>query len=112
MDFALVSGLYGSGLGSWESNEELLKPLGFFGYFYLATNSTAYVITNQYTVAFGITNLQNRVVSDPLELMPFVARPRSKAVGAQGGVTRIINGTEFNLESNLGFTASTSQYGF
>jgi len=106
-DFALVSGLNGSGLGSWESNEELLKPLVFFGYVYLATNQTAYVITNMYTVAFGITNLQNRIVTDPLELMPFVARPRSKAVGAQAGVGNVVNGPEYNLQSQLGFTAAT-----
>lgn len=106
-DFALVSGLNGTGLGSWESNEELLKPLVFFGYIYLATNQTAYVITNQYTVAFGITNLQNRIVTDPLELMPFVARPHSKAVGAQAGVGNVVNGSEYNLQSQLGFTAAT-----
>lgn len=106
-DFALVSGLNGTGFGSWESNQELLKPLVFFGYIYIATNSTAYVITNQYTVACGITNLQNRIVTDPLELMPFVARPRSKAVGAQSGVSQVVNGSEYNLQSQLGFTAAS-----
>lgn len=84
-----------------------MKPLIFFGYLYIATNQTAYVITNQYTVAFGATNLQNRIVTDPLELMPFVARPHSKAVGAQAGVGNVVNGPEYNLQSQLGFTAAT-----
>ena len=106
-DFALASGLNGTGLGSWENNQELMKPLVFFGYIYIATNQTAYVITNQFTVGFGITNLQNRVVTDPLELMPFVARPHSKAVGAQAGVGNVVNGPEYNLQSQLGFTAAT-----
>ncbi len=107
VDFALASGLGGTGLGSWENNQELLKPLVFFGYLYIATNQTAYVISNQFTGAFGITNLQNRIVTDPLELMPFVARPRSKAVGAQAGVGNVVNGPEYNLQSQLGFTAAT-----
>jgi pimeloyl-ACP methyl ester carboxylesterase len=107
VDFALASGLNGTGLGSWENNQELLKPLVFFGYLYIATNQTAYVISNQFTGAFGITNLQNRIVTDPLELMPFVARPRSKAVGAQAGVGNVVNGPEYNLQSQLGFTAAT-----
>ena len=106
-DFALVSGLNGTGLGSWESNQELMKPVLFFGYIYIATNHTAYVITNQFTVAFGITNLQNRIVTSPLELMPFVARPHSKAIGAQAGVGDIVNGPEFDLQTQLGFTAAT-----
>lgn len=107
VDFALASGWNQTGLGSWEHNQELLKPLVFFGYLYIATNQTAYVISNQFTGAFGITNLQNRIVTDPLELMPFVARPRSKAVGAQAGVGNVVNGPEYNLQSQLGFTTAT-----
>jgi hypothetical protein len=88
---------------SWEGNERLFKPLSFFGYYYIATNDFAFVTTNQFTVAFGITNLQTRIVTDPQELMPFVARPRSKAVGAQGGVGQVVNGTEVNINSSFGF---------
>jgi hypothetical protein len=107
LDFALVSGLNGTGLGSWESDQELMKPLVFFGYGYIATNNLAYVTTNQFTVAFGVTNLQTRIVTDPLELMPFVARSRSKAVGAQGGVGRAVNGAQLNLQSQFGYTAAS-----
>jgi hypothetical protein len=42
-------------------------------------------------------------VTDPLELMPFVARPRSKAVGAQGGVGNMVNGGQLDLMT-IGFT--------
>lgn len=107
VDFALVSGLNGSGLGSWESNQELMKPVILFGYVYLPTNGVAVVTTNQFTEAFGVTNLQTRIVTDPLELMPFVSRPHSKAVGAQAGVGQVVNGPEYNIQSQLGFTAAT-----
>jgi hypothetical protein len=40
----------------------------------------------------------------PPELMPFVARPRSLAVGVQGGVAGSINGSELNLQTQLQFT--------
>jgi hypothetical protein len=104
LDFALASGLGGNGFGSWEHNQELMKPVFFLGYLYLATNGVAFVTTNQYTALLGIKNLQTRVITDPLELMPFVARARSKAVGAQAGVGAVINGAQFNLQSQLGFT--------
>ena len=35
--------------------------------------------------------------------MPFVARPRSKAVGAQGGVGNMVNGGQLDLMT-IGFT--------
>ena len=90
---------------SWEGNESslVLKPLLFFGYSYIATNGLAIVTTNQYTAGSGITNLQTRIVTDPLELMPFVARPRSKAVGAQAAVGAIVNGGEVDLAA-FGFS--------
>ena len=87
---------------SWEGNEALLKPLAFFGYGYIQSNSLAFVTTNAFTVGFGITNLQTRIVTDPLELMPFVARPRCKAAGAQPGVGSIVNGGQLDL-AQFGF---------
>jgi hypothetical protein len=81
---------------SWEDCQLLTKPLFLFGYSYNPTNSTAY-LTN---VNEGVTG---RTVTDPRELMPFVARTRTKAVGAQPGVGQMVNGGELNL-SPLGFS--------
>jgi hypothetical protein len=98
----------------WQGNEEFIlqssdgpvtmKPNTFFGYSYDASSGIAQVTTNAWQIGLGITNVQTRIVTDPLELMPFVARPRSLAVGAQGGVGGSINGGEFNLETQLHFT--------
>jgi len=79
-----------------------MKPNTFFGYSYNPTNATANVTTNDWQLGLGITGVQTRVVTDPLELMPFVARPRSLAVGAQGGVGQNVNGGQLDL-TTLGF---------
>ncbi len=96
----------------WQANEGFylsssdgpvtMKPNTFFGYSYDASNSVAQVTTNDWQLGLGITNVQTRAVTNPLELMPFVARPRSLAVGAQGGVGQIITGGELDL-TTLGF---------
>src|SRR5208283_4918082 len=70
----------------------------FFGYSYNPTNSTAY-LTN---VNEGVSG---RTVTDPWELMPFVARPRSLAVGSQSGVNGSVNGGGFDLKT-IGFGAN------
>jgi hypothetical protein len=103
-----------SALLAWQLNEGFvlsssngpvtMKPNTFFGYSYNPTNAVARVTTNAWQASLGITGVQTRTVTDPLELMPFVARPRSLAIGAQGGVAGSINGGEFNLENQLGFT--------
>jgi hypothetical protein len=116
IDFALATGsntlftmpIFGtiSMSTSWEANESSLfmKPLILFGYSYNPTNQVAIVVTNFFTEIWGVTNLQTRIVTDPLELMPFVARPRSKAAGAQGGIGQMVNGGQLDL-TTLGFTA-------
>jgi len=103
-DYALVSAstnatLFGINFPintSWIANEQLAKPLVFFGYSYNPANSIAY-LTN---VSEGVTG---RTVTDPFELMPFVARPRSLAVGSQGGVNGMVNGGGVDLIP-FGFT--------
>jgi pimeloyl-ACP methyl ester carboxylesterase len=79
-----------------------MKPNTFFGYSYNPTNAVAQVTTNSWQLLLGVTNVQARVVTDPLELIPFVARPRSLAVGAQGGVGNIVNGGQLDL-TTFGF---------
>ena len=80
---------------SWIANQQLAKPLVPFGYSYNAAISTAH-LTN---TAYGVTG---RTVTDPFELMPFVARPRSLAVGSKSGVGGTVNGGELDLQT-LGF---------
>jgi hypothetical protein len=48
--------------------------------------------------------VETRIVTEPFELMLFVSRPRSIALGAQSGVGNAVNGGEYNLESQLNFT--------
>ena len=84
---------------SWEGNQTLFKPLVFFGYYYNVTNGTAILTTNQFNAGEGVIP---RTVTDPLELMPFVARPRSLAAGSQGGIGQNVNGGEIDLFS-IGF---------
>jgi hypothetical protein len=101
-DYALVSATTNiSGMNfnvSWIGNEELTKPLAFFGYSYNPANSTAY-LTN---INYGVTG---RTVTNAFELMPFVARPRSLAAGAQSGVGQTVNGGEFDLKT-IGFSGN------
>jgi hypothetical protein len=42
-------------------------------------------------------------MTDSREIMSFVARPRSKAVGAQPGVEGVIQGGSVDLKGNYGF---------
>lgn len=110
-DFALATGtktILGTTYNvSWEGNQSFLlsgagenftiKPNAFFGYY---SDGTTGYWTNKWNQS---SNYTSRVVSSAHELMPFVARSRSKAVGAQPGVGQVINGGEFNLSTQLGF---------
>jgi hypothetical protein len=85
------------------------------------TNATGSVFrTNQYNRSFlalpwngfyhadySATHPPTRTLTNILEIMPFVARPRSKAVGAQAGAQGQILGAEVNLETQLGFGNGT-----
>ena len=102
-DYALVSATTNiSGMNfnvSWIGNEELTKPLAFFGYSYNPANSTAY-LTN---INYGVTG---RTVTNAFELMPFVARPRSLTVGSLSGVGGMVNGGQLDLFP-IGFTGNS-----
>jgi hypothetical protein len=104
-------------LDAWQINEGFcllsesngyvtMKPNTFFGYSCNPTTLVAQVTTNEMQIELGITNVQTRVVTNLLELMPFVARPLSLAVGAQDGVGGSIHGSQFNLENQLNFTGA------
>jgi hypothetical protein len=85
-----------------------MKPNAFLGYFTDGTNST--LRTNVWNTGFSSTlyggyygNGPTRTVTNAFELMPFVARPRSLATGAQPNVHGQIQGQQLNLASQLGF---------
>jgi hypothetical protein len=50
------------------------------------------------------------VIIDPKELMPFIARPRSKAVGALQGVSGMIHGGEVDLTANFNFRGAEEEH--
>jgi pimeloyl-ACP methyl ester carboxylesterase len=79
-----------------------MKPNTFLGYSYNSSSGVAQVTTNSWQIMVGATNVQPRIVTEPLELMPFVARPRSLAVGAQGNIGQTVNGGQLDL-TTFGF---------
>ncbi len=92
-----------------------MKPNAFFGYSTDGANSL--LSTNAwnqsfYSIIYGgyYGNGPTRAITDPLELMPFVARPRGLAVGASPNVHGQIQGQQLDLESQLGFGAESSDH--
>jgi pimeloyl-ACP methyl ester carboxylesterase len=103
-------------LSAWQINEGFLlsttneiltfKPNAFFGYSYNPVTLETRVTTNYWQSFVGVSNVIPRIITDPIEMMPFVARPRSLAVGAQGGVDKVLDShQEVNLQDQLGFTS-------
>jgi pimeloyl-ACP methyl ester carboxylesterase len=89
---------------NWEANQESYKPdsptagASFLHYKYnpLATaNQRSRLEVGTYGFAHYVT--------DPHEMLAFVARPRSKAVGAKKGVGGTIDGGEIDLTSRFNF---------
>jgi len=77
-----------------------LKPDVVWGY---QTDGTYSWLTNNFPVQLASTT--PRAVTNSIELMPFVARPRSLSVGQQTGVHGPVN-SEVNLLSQFGFTGA------
>jgi hypothetical protein len=93
-DFALATGTVAGQPANWEGNEIDYKPDQGFGY----TSDG----TNAYKTAV--------LVTDPRQIMSFVARPRSKAVGALPGVNGVIEGGQVDLKGNFGFDTDKSEH--
>ena len=55
-------------------------------------------------------NGPTRSITNLHELMPFVARPRSQAVGEQASINGQIQGQELNLQTQLGFGSGESDH--
>jgi hypothetical protein len=89
-DYALTTGTWGIFNVSWEGNEVNYKPDGPWDYSSDGTNCFE-------------NNVVFRTVTDPREQMAFVARPRSKAAGAQPDVGGVIQGGQLDLKANYGF---------
>jgi pimeloyl-ACP methyl ester carboxylesterase len=100
-DYALATGtiniLGATVQANWEKNQVDNKPDSYWSYYSNATN--AYCLYGNY-----------RVVTNPHELMPFVSRPRSKAVGALEGVNGMIGGGELDLKANFGFDTDSQDH--
>jgi pimeloyl-ACP methyl ester carboxylesterase len=95
-DYALATGtlpIVGTAV-SWEANQKNYKPDAGFGYSTDGTNSWR-----------GFT-----LMTDSREIMSFVARPRSKAVGAQPGVEGVIQGGSVDLKGNYGFDVDRNEH--
>jgi len=71
---------------AWEVNQSLNKP--DTGYFYLPGDGAYYF---------------SRLVTNPHELMPFVARSRSQGAAVLSGISGAIGGGEVNLNTSFGF---------
>jgi hypothetical protein len=84
-DFALAKGTVLGLQANWEQNQLDYKPDSGFGYSTDGTNAWKY--------GFAVTNATER--------MAFVARSRSRAVGAQPGVSGAIDSTA-QIELNTG----------
>jgi hypothetical protein len=116
-DFALQTGttsLPFSGLGwpfqtNWVQNEIDYKPnallnltLDYYDYFPTAPAGSRSVFF------FNVTNV--RTVVDPHETMAFVARPRSRAAGAEQSSAAVFSDS-INMEIEYGFTREFDDHG-
>jgi hypothetical protein len=93
-DFALARGNVGGQSLNWEGNEISYKPDQGFGYTSDGTNAYKSSV----------------VFTDPRQIMSFVARPRSKAVGALAGVGGAIDGGQVDLRTSYGFDTGVSEH--
>jgi hypothetical protein len=97
-DFALATGTFLGASVSWEANEITFKPDGHWNY-----SSDG---TNCFENYSGF-----RTVTNPHEKMAFVARPRSKAAGAIGGVGGVVKTTgQVDLHVTYGFDRAANEH--
>jgi pimeloyl-ACP methyl ester carboxylesterase len=108
LDFALNTWVVNQNLHVPHTNGPVtMKPNTFLGYYTDGTNNL--LRTNSWNQDFlsilygGYYDGPSRAVTNLLEVMPFVSRPRGLTVGAQGG-TRGMVSAELNLETQLGFS--------
>jgi hypothetical protein len=113
-------------LNAWQVNQSwgttfvppwtpTMKPNTYLGYY--TTGTAHHLQTNEWNGSwlFGLLvesySGPTRSVTATHEIMPFVSRPRSKAVGAQGGMGGQVQGGEVNLQgAGLGFTQDSEDH--
>lgn len=93
-DYALVSGTIGPFDTNWEKNQETEKPESFFG-------AQSYYFQPPAT-SWRLNPGPDEIVYDMLEVRSMVARSRSRAVGAQGGLGGVID-ISVDLSASFGF---------
>ncbi|HAV62376.1 MAG TPA: hypothetical protein DCY13_08440, partial [Verrucomicrobiales bacterium] len=93
-----------------------IKPNTYLGY---STTGTSHLLqTNAWNTDLLLATLYGGYYTGPTrsvtaahEIMPFVARPRSEAVGVQGGLGGQIQGGELNLQdAGYGFTDASGDH--
>jgi len=95
-DFALATGTTLGLQTNWEEDQRTQKPEAFFGGPSYIYDTNTLITTGYYTFGSSYT------VTDLQEIKALVARSRSKAVGAQGGLHGAIRGS-VDLFSSYGF---------
>jgi len=83
---------------AWEDNQVLFKPNLSLGY-RIFPEGPYFILASP---AVPVDDLRER--------MSFVARPRTKAVGAQSNVAGVIHGEQIDLEQEFGFTDTISDH--
>jgi pimeloyl-ACP methyl ester carboxylesterase len=121
-DFALSSWVLNESFVFPRTNDVItMKPNTYLGYYTDGINSSLKTNDLNTSVASGLGYIlgfftgdsaaawyydgPTRTVTAPHELMPFVSRPRTLAVGAQPGVHGVI-GAELDLQASFGFTGA------
>ncbi len=94
-DFALATGTYFGLQANWEEDQRSQKPEAF-----ISGPSYLYQPTNQVSTAYY--NFSSYTVTDMQEIKSMVARSRTKAVGAQAGVQKVVGG-QLDLGATFNF---------
>ncbi len=101
-DFALASGVTAGLQTNWEENQRTQKPEAFLG-------GPSYIYAPSTHITTGYYTFGSYTVTDLQEIKALVARSRSRAVGAQGGLGGVING-EVNLQDSFDFGKTRSEH--
>jgi hypothetical protein len=82
----------------WEPDQTLYKPDGRYFYQYLPQGPFQSPIGS------------SRAITDPHEMMAFVSRPTTQAVGAMGGLNGAITGDQVDLSALVGFSGNWQEH--
>ncbi|HXT10732.1 MAG TPA: alpha/beta hydrolase [Candidatus Angelobacter sp.] len=102
-DFALASGVTAGLQTNWEEDQRAQKPEAFIGGPSYLYDASTHITTGYYTFGSSYT------VTDLQEIKALVARSRSRAVGAQGGLHGAIR-SETDLLEEFGFGNTRSEH--